>query len=325
MNKFKITPSSPFSFEEYSEGYIFEPLYRLNPTTFTNSFSLVQDSETWFINAKYSKEEIEATDEPITINLIYYRQIKNKSYELLDNPPELIKSLAKNRVINFLGLNDDLHKFYNFIGEFDELSKFKKLIPGFRLSGALAIEWLPILAYLSTNTTVNMYHTFLQNFLSAWGVHNGNKKVVPPAFPPVTNILPVKDEEYRKTKIGYRAKYLPVLVDQLQTFTLPKDVTTVNKLDLLKQLKKLTGIGDYSARCIILYGLKDFSMPFVDSYVKFLMKEYFGIEKDITNPSLLKILNEKFHPYQGLLIDWLTAVHSVANKLPNTKIFSLKD
>ena len=65
-------------------------------------------------------------------------------------------------------------------------------------------------------------------------------------------------------------------------------------------------------------------MPFVDSYVKFLMKEYFGIDKDITNPSLLKLLDEKFNPYQGLLIDWLTAIHSVVNTLPNTKIFNLK-
>ena len=76
MNQFKINPSTPFSFEEYSEGYIFEPLYRLAPTTFTNSFSLVHDSETWFINAKYSKQKIESSKDPITIDLIFYQQKK---------------------------------------------------------------------------------------------------------------------------------------------------------------------------------------------------------------------------------------------------------
>ena len=66
-------------------------------------------------------------------------------------------------------------------------------------------------------------------------------------------------------------------------------------------------------------------MSFVDSYVKFHMKHYFNIDKDLTNNSLLKLIDEKFYPFQGLLIDWLTAVYSVSQKLPNTKIFKVNN
>lgn len=168
-----------------------------------------------------------------------------------------------------------------------------------------------------------MYHIFLQNFLKEWGLQNNDSTIIPPAFPPLHLLHSVKDEEYRKTKVGYRAKYLPAMVEYLINNKLSYDNSNWERNQFLKQLKTIKGIGDYSARCIVLYGAKDYSMSFVDSYVKFLMNHYFNIDKSLTNNSLLKMMDEKFYPYQGLLIDWLTAIYSVSEALPNTKIFKL--
>ena len=59
-----------------------------------------------------------------------------------------------------------------------------------------------------------------------------------------------------------------------------------DKRIVLKQLQKMKGIGDYSARCILLYGLRDYSVGFVDSFIKILMNKYFKIDKKIANRQL---------------------------------------
>ena len=65
-------------------------------------------------------------------------------------------------------------------------------------------------------------------------------------------------------------------------------------------------------------------MPFVDSFVKLVMNNYFTIEKNLTNTAFIKELDKRFHPYQGLMIDWLSAIYSFSTNSSKDKFFKIK-
>ena len=248
---------------------------------------------------------------------------------LEEDPDDYIIQKAKETIIKYLGAEEDLSSFYKFVDEFEELSNQQNILPGYRLSSVLMREWMPVLGFLSTNTTVDMYHTFLINFLHRWGIQVKLEKSVIPSFPPLMNLINLQDDDYRKTKIGYRSKYMPELINNIVTKKLSLENLEIileaeDNKKVLKYLQESKGIGDYTARCILLYGLRNYSVGFVDSFIKIIMNEYFKTNKKIANKELLKIIDDKFYPYQGLMIDWLTAIYSITKNTSKDKYFILK-
>ena len=329
MINFNYSPKSFFSLNDWSYGYIFQQLYLISEGEYGNSFYLNYEDEYWFISSSFKKKSEKTTKNGYSFNLNYYLVGKTGNLVRQDDPNVEIQNIAKSSLIHYLGIGDDLTEFYKFVTEFDELVDLISILPGYRLSSVLMVEWMPILAYLSTNTTVDMFHNFLMNFLHNWGINITHSNFKIPCFPPIKNLLPITEETYRLTKIGYRSKYMPEMVNCLvseKTFS-----QLINNYDkgndhkkVLKELNLMKGIGDYSARCILLYGLRDYSVGFVDSFIKILMNKYFKIDKKIGNKSLQNILDEKFYPYQGLLIDWLTAVYSITTNTNKDKYFTIK-
>jgi 3-methyladenine DNA glycosylase/8-oxoguanine DNA glycosylase len=324
MNSVKITPKYPFSFNNWSHGYIFQPLFFLNSNEsneFTISFTIIDESIIWLINVILISKSSIASKEPIDISFKYFRLEKNSNFLKSDDPPIDVQSIVNTKIIEYLGLNDDFQPFYKFVMEFETLQPLINLIPGYRLSGVLATDWMPVLAYLSTNTTVEMYHRFLKDFLRYWGLKINNSTKILPSFPPLDLMSHIQEQEYRKTKIGYRAKYMQELI---HSFVIEPNIINhaVDNQVLLKNLMKIKGIGEYSARTILLYGQKDYTVGFVDSFVKILLNEYFGVDKKLPNKSLMEIIDKKFYPFQGLMIDWLTAVYSETNFPEKEKILS---
>ena len=321
-----IVPKTEFSFHDWCYGYIFQQLYQLSKHQYGNAYYIYDDSDLWLINALFEENSSSNRQKPIDVSLNYYRQDSPEKFQLQEDPSDEIEKLATQTLNHYLGFKDDLTGFYKFTSEFDELRALPKVLPGYRLASVLMREWMPVLAYLSTNTTVDMYHTFLANFLINWGLKTTFQNFSMASFPPLKQLIHLKDEDYRKTKIGYRSKYLPELINSLATnnSSVLSNTFTLEQEDLpkiLKQLKKLKGIGDYSARCILLYGHKEYSVGFVDSIVKIIMNQYFGIDKSLSNTALMKKIDDKFSPYQGLLIDWLCAIYSFTTNSSKDKFF----
>ena len=69
--------------------------------------------------------------------------------------------------------------------------------------------------------------------------------------------------------------------------------------------------------------MRKYSIGFVDSFVKIVMNHYFQTDLKISNKSLLAFLDKKFYPYQGLIVDWLTAVYSFLNNTTKDKFFKI--
>lgn len=326
MLEHRIVPNSSFNFHDWCYGYIFSQLYQINKQEYANSFYMKDNGTAWFICTRFTYPANTKPKDQFHISATYYEYNNNNTLKIVSDPADTIQKNVIESVNHYLGLQDDLTMFYKVVDEFPELAGLKNILPGYRLSSVLLKEWMPVFAYLSTNTTVDMFHTFLENFLISWGKNLIHEKFVIPSFPLLSDMNSLQDEDYRKTKVGYRSKYLPQMMKDLQSSSFPIDydnykVGQEDTKKLLKQLKKVKGVGDYSARCILLYGLKDYSIGFVDSFIKIIMNHYFKTDLKIANNELLKIIDSKFGQYQGLMIDWLCAVYSYKNKTSKDKFF----
>ena len=182
------------------------------------------------------------------------------------------------------------------------------MLAGYRLSSLLSLEWMPIYAFLSTNTTLKSYYLFLDNIINYWGSKISYKNQELVSLPLLDDLLYVDEIQLRKTKIGYRAKYFPLMISKLVNNPLYWARSANNFSERYKFLLAIKGIGDYSARTTLLYGPKDYSIAFVDSFIRSLMYEFFSLPKETSINKIYTFLEEHFSPYQGLLLDWLTAV-----------------
>ncbi len=87
-----------------------------------------------------------------------------------------------------------------------------------------------------------------------------------------------------------------------------------NTPEKLSFLTSLPGIGSYSARATLLYGLREYSVAFVDVYIRKLLHFFFGLDSKISEKKIFHFLDENFAPFQGLTIDWLSAIFPLANQ-----------
>ena len=313
----EIIPAEPFSFQEWRRGYVFEPLNEISTTRFNSQFSLVDSKETYVINVIYTKQTQILTKDPIKVECEIFRYNgRGLGPPLADIPSFLQEGILK-KVQNYLGSNERMAEFRKFASEFDEIKDFKDMMPSYRLASVLMTEWMPIFAYLSTNTTVKMYHSFLKEFKSLWGLEvprNAEKQL---SLPPLGFMVGLTDNDYRKTKVGFRARFLPEMVLKFAEESSSWKNASDDYEKALKTLMSVKGIGDYSARTTLLYGLRMYHIGFVDSFVKTLMNTYFGVDKSTTNTKLLKYIDSRFSPFQGLLIDWLTGIHQIKEESKN--------
>ena len=315
MNEFTFryqkTPLEPFSFLHWSKGYIFSRLERTSPLTFQKCFVVAMNGSKIFVRATFEKQTVEADTFPLTITVNCFAL--PGSQELANIPVDHLKRSLQTEIDRYLGLDDNYSGFYKLITDYDQFSHYLPFLSGYRLSGVLSLDWMPIYAFLSTNTTLKSYYLFLDNITSYWGhkISYNNQELL--SLPLLDDLIYIDEIQFRKTKIGYRAKYFPLIINTLVKEPLywANSVNTFS--ERYKFLLSIKGLGEYSARTTLLYGLKDYSVAFVDSFIRSLMHEFFYLTKETSVKVIYTFLEEHFHPYQGLLLDWLTAVKMLEN------------
>jgi N-glycosylase/DNA lyase len=128
-------------------------------------------------------------------------------------------------------------------------------------------------------------------------------------FPDFKIIAQSSEEELRKLKLGYRAKYLCQSAQMLSDGGFSKEEMPKNYDEALKKMKELSGIGDKVAQCILLYGGQYYEAFPVDVWVMRLVKElYFPKKKKLTSQEISAWSKEHFGPRAGIaqlyLFDW---------------------
>ncbi len=125
------------------------------------------------------------------------------------------------------------------------------------------------------------------------------------AFPTPEQLAHVTSEEFRKTSVGYRDKYLCDAVNAVRTGRI--DLQGINGLpyeDIKNELLKVKGIGSKVADCVILYGYGYKSAFPVDTWMKKIINKYYC--EDMTTPKqMLEFALEYFGEYAGVAQQYL--------------------
>ncbi len=225
-----------------------------------------------------------------------------------------IDSDEKRRIIDEirweLGLTEDPMTFHQKFGHY-----FPELPLGYRVTKT-PIEEILLTALLSQNASMNMYA--LQAVRLAWFLggklidDHGRKYVFLPTWDEVAkaskNIL-------LDCKLGYRIKYLPSLLELVESIRendLLKEWRTLSTGELIKTLTKTKGIGQYTAATIALYSLGRKDAFFSDAYIQkllepILVRENVTLSKLTSMAAWRQQLNELWDGHGGWMVDFLTA------------------
>ena len=101
-------------------------------------------------------------------------------------------------------------------------------------------------------------------------------------FPDAEKISALKSEDLDVLRCGYRAPYIIGAAKAVASGELDLDALTERgcRDEVLSALKKLNGVGDKVANCVILYGLSIMSGFPIDTWMRRALKEHFPSDFD---------------------------------------------
>ncbi|MFW9992165.1 MAG: hypothetical protein ACFFD4_08980 [Candidatus Odinarchaeota archaeon] len=259
-------PENKYFLSDLTRGYIF-PYYKkitemilVLPPPFNGESA---NSESLAVPVLHQKDDSEGK-----IEIKFYGQ---------DSVSETALNSAKNWALFVTGLNDDYDEFFSTITDQVTIRAIETVGKYYRLTAAPPYQML-LNVVISQNTTAEQYRKMLEKFAEKYGVPfilEGITGKTLHAYPALSSEIDA--EGLREIGFGYRDKYIINTLEFIKKGNLDRIVAETPK-EAVKKLVVLNGVGQYSARCFAIYGMKHYSSVFIDSYVKSLVNYFYKNE-----------------------------------------------
>ncbi len=209
----------------------------------------------------------------------------------------------KEVVMDYFDLNNDYDVMNEFLIKTDE-----KIKPAVEFSkGLMMIKQDPfetVMSYIiSANNGVTQIASALNNIAKNYGkkVIFNNKEYF--LFPQYKDLKDVSCEDYRNCKVGFRDKYLKSMVDKLNNNEIDLDeFYSIDTKEALDEFMKNVGIGPKVASCILLFAYQKYDVFPIDTWVKKVMKNDYGIEGE---KNIRDFATKTYGKYSGIAIQHL--------------------
>jgi N-glycosylase/DNA lyase len=216
------------------------------------------------------------------------------------------KELTPEEVIHYFSIDLDLSKIGKEWKEDKYLQKAIKEAHGLQI---IRDPWWECISNFICSSLKQIVHIQQLNQALRRGYGDQIKDYHTHQFPDFKIIAQSNEEELKKLKLGYRAKYLHQTAQLLAKGGFARNEMPENYDEALKKMKQLSGIGDKVAQCILLYGGQYYEAFPVDVWVLRLVKElYFPKKKKLDPKEISKWAKEHFGPHAGIaqlyLFDW---------------------
>jgi N-glycosylase/DNA lyase len=205
--------------------------------------------------------------------------------------------------VDYFDLNRDYSIIKNHIRDekLDDIIEFGK---GIRILDQ--DEWETLVSFIiSANNRILMIKRVIENLSRKYGdylgTYKGNKYY---SFPTPEKLNLTTENEIRKMKTGFRAKYIKdaaeiVSNDEDWLYSL-KGLTYDTALE---EIKKIKGVGDKVGNCILLFSMNKYEAFPVDIWMKRIMGEIYGIKG---KPEDIRKKSEKIYgKYSGFAQQYL--------------------
>ena len=122
-------------------------------------------------------------------------------------------------------------------------------------------------------------------------------------FPKYNELKEITEEQFRNCKVGFRDKYIKNIIDKLNNNEISLssfyDMDTTSSLNKLMENK---GIGPKVASCILLFAYQKYDVFPVDTWVKKVMKNNYGI---VGEANIRDFAKKTYGKYSALAIQYM--------------------
>lgn len=209
----------------------------------------------------------------------------------------------ENVVRKYFDLDNDYNSIANFL-----LEKDTKLKDAINFSnGLMMIRQDPfetVIEYIiSANNSVAQIASALNNIAQKYGkkvIFNDKEYFL---FPSYRDLKDVSIEDFRNCKVGFRDKYIKAMIDKLNNNEI--DLNKFYELDTNSALDKLMeniGIGPKVASCILLFAYQKYDVFPIDTWVKKIMKNDYGIQGE---KNIREFAIKTYGKYSAIAIQYL--------------------
>lgn len=214
-----------------------------------------------------------------------------------------VEDNLKSVVEDYFDLNNDYDTMNEVLIKSD-----KKLENAINFSkGLMMIRQDPfetIIEYIiSANNGVNQIANALNLIAEKYGKKvefNNNTYYL---FPQYKDLKDIKEEDLRLCKVGFRDKYLKLVIDKINNGYLKLDeFYNLNTEDALAKLMENNGIGPKVASCILLFAYQKYDVFPVDTWVKKIMKSSYNIEGE---KNIRTFASNTYGKYSAIAIQYL--------------------
>lgn len=214
-----------------------------------------------------------------------------------------VEDNLKSVVEDYFDLNNDYDTMNEMLIKSD-----KKLENAINFSkGLMMIRQDPfetIIEYIiSANNGVNQIANALNLIAEKYGKRvefNNNTYYL---FPQYKDLKDIKEEDLRLCKVGFRDKYLKLIIDRINNGELKLDeFYNLNTEDALAKLMENNGIGPKVASCILLFAYQKYDVFPVDTWVKKIMKSSYNIEGE---KNIRTFASNTYGKYSAIAIQYL--------------------
>lgn len=210
-------------------------------------------------------------------------------------------SLPREEVEKALGLDKDIEEIFSTFPEDEKLEYAMSELKGLRI---VQDEFFPcLISYLCSPQMriprIKEMHNKIAEEYGTVEKHKGKELL---KFPNLEELSEASEEDLRELGLGYRAKYVKNTVEILQDegLAVSDDYETARE-----DLKRLYGVGDKVADCVLLFSLNFYQAYPLDTWaLKVVEKDYPELHSDDYEEAS-ENLREYFGRYSGYAQEYL--------------------
>jgi N-glycosylase/DNA lyase len=248
--------------------------------------------------------------------------VDGQDFLILNQSPFSARS-SSNSINNFFRLNDNLETILANISRDKIVGRAVQKFPGLRL-----IRQDPFQCYISficsSNSSIRNIKSMLENLCKKFGTREEFNGFRLYTFPKAEVLANASIKDLIDCRLGFRAKYVSEAAQAVNSGKI--DFTWLKKTDYLtalETLKKIRGIGNKIADCILLFSLDKMESFPIDRWTQRILLKYYRKffddlnEKPITEKKYEKLHEEivkYFGPHAGYAQQFLFKMERDLNK-----------
>ncbi len=216
----------------------------------------------------------------------------------------LAENTALEDISDYLNLQCDYSRIKKIIQEDDENMR-KAISFGYGIRILNQDPWEMIISYIiSAANNIPRISKTIENISRSYGKKIIYKNQEYYLFPTPSELSKATMEDLRALNLGFRDKYVYAATQAVLNGDINIDkLTEMTYKDAKIELKKLQGIGDKVADCILLFSMRKTEAFPVDTWIKKVMSELYGEGKDIKK--IATFATDKFGEYGGIAQQYL--------------------